>query len=146
MYSTIADLLKVLPEDEVLQLADDAGAGTVDDPTVTAVLMDAISQADSEIDTYVGTVRTVPLSPVPAVIANLSTKLAVHNLYLRRQGVAEPDAWQRETVRCQRLLDSIAGGKTALGASEGATADPDTAEALVSAPARIFTGKKWSMF
>jgi phage gp36-like protein len=146
MYSTIADLLKILPADEVLQLADDDGAGAVADPVVTAVLEEAIGQADSEIDTYVGTVREVPLSPVPAIIARLSTKLAVHNLYLRRHGVNEPEAWQRETVRCQRLLDGIAAGRVALGPEAGATAEPETGEVLVSAPDRIFTAGKWEKF
>ncbi len=80
MYSTAAQILKLLPEYEVLQLADDDGAGVIDDPAVTAVLEEAIEQADREIDAYVGTVKRVPLSPVPALIENLSTKLAIHHL------------------------------------------------------------------
>lgn len=146
MYSTVADLLKVLPESEALQLADDASAGAVDDPAVAAVLVESIAMADSEIDTYVGAVKSVPLDPVPAIIANLSTKLAAHNLYLRRSGVEEPEVWQRETARCQRLLESIASGKIVLGASEGVTAEPDGSDVLVSAPDRIFTRDKWSTF
>lgn len=146
MYSTVADLLKLLPESTVLALADDAGAGIVADPVVTAVLEEVIDQADREIDTYVGTVRKVPLSPVPAIIANLSTKLAIHNLYLRRPGVDEPETWQRETSRCFRLLEAIAAGKIVVGAELGSTAEPDGGEVLVSAPERIFTNAKWGKF
>ncbi len=146
MYSTIADLLKLLPEDEVLQLADDDSSGSVADIVVTAVLEDVIDQADREIDTYVGTVLEVPLSPVPAVIANLSTKLAIHNLYLRRPAVAEPDVWQRETTRCQRLLEGIAAGRVAIGAPAGSSVEPDSGDLLVFAPDRIFNSDKWNKF
>jgi phage gp36-like protein len=124
MYSTAAQILKLLPEYEVLQLADDDAAGLIDDPAVTAVLEEVIEQADREIDAYVGTVKRVPLSPVPALVENLSTKLAIHHLYLRRPGVEEPETWQRETARCMRLLEAIDHGKMALGAEDGAASEP----------------------
>lgn len=118
-YSTTADILKILPESEVLHLADDEDIGIVGASSVAAVLSEAIEQADREIDAHVGVVRAVPLDPVPALIANLSAKLAVHNLYLRRPGIVEPDSWQRETSRCLRLLEAIATGRLALGAQPG---------------------------
>jgi phage gp36-like protein len=132
MYSTVAQILKLLPEYEVLQLADDDAAGLLDDPAVT-------EQADREIDAYVGTVKRVPLSPVPALIENLSIKLAIHHLYLRRPGVEEPDTWQRETTRCMRLLEAIATGKMALGAEEGAASGPSQGTASFTAGRRLMT-------
>jgi phage gp36-like protein len=146
MYSTIADLLKALPQDEVLTLADDSDTGDINDPAVLTVLEEAIGQADSEIDAHVGIVREVPLSPVPAIIARLSTKLAVHNLYLRRPNATEPESWQRETARSQKLLESLAAGRVALGPSVGASVEADTTDVLVSAPARIFSSDKWEKF
>ncbi len=139
MYSTAAQILKLLPEYEVLQLADDDAAGLIDDPAVTAVLEETIEQADREIDAYVGTVKRVPLSPVPALIENLSTKLAIHHLYLRRPGVEEPDTWQRETTRCMRLLEAIATGKMALGAEDGAASEPSQGTASFTASKRLMT-------
>ena len=139
MYSTVAQILKLLPEYEVLQLADDDAAGLVDDPAVTAVLEEAIEQSDREIDAYVGTVKRVPLSPVPALIENLSTKLAIHHLYLRRPGVEEPDTWQRETTRCMRLLEAIATGKMALGAEPGEVAEPSQGMASFTAGRRLMS-------
>jgi phage gp36-like protein len=139
MYSTVAALLKLLPEYEVLQLADDAAAGLLADPAVNAVLEEAIEQADREIDAYVGTVKTVPLSPVPKLIENLSTKLAIHHLYLRRPGVEEPDTWQRETTRCMRLLEAIATGKMALGAADGSAVEPSQGTASFTASERLMS-------
>jgi phage gp36-like protein len=139
MYSTVAQILKLLPEYEVLQLADDDAAGLLDDSAVTAVLEEAIEQADREIDAYVGTVKRVPLSPVPALIENLSTKLAIHHLYLRRPGVEEPDTWQRETTRCMRLLEAIATGKMALGAEDGVASEPSQGTASFTASERLMS-------
>lgn len=139
MYSTVDQILKLLPEYEVLQLADDDGAGLIDDPAVTAVLAEVIEQADREIDAYVGTVKRVPLSPVPALVENLSTKLAIHHLYLRRPGVEEPETWQRETARCMRLLEAIATGKMALGAEPGEVAEPSQGAASFTAGRRLMS-------
>lgn len=140
MYATVDDLLKLLPESQALGLADDDLSGSLADPAVATVLAEAIEQADREIDAYVGAVRPVPLDPVPALVANISAKLAVHNLYLRRQGLDEPDVWQRETARCLRLLEQVATGKIALGAETGTTAQPDGGSPQWSAPGRIMDG------
>jgi phage gp36-like protein len=139
MYSTVTALLKLLPEYEALALADDAGAGVITNPAVNAVLEEAIEQADREIDAYVGTVMAVPLATVPALIENLSTKLAIHHLYLRRPGVEEPETWQRETARCMRLLEAIATGKMALGAEDGATSEPSQGTASFTAGDRLMS-------
>lgn len=139
MYSTVAAILKLLPEYEVLQLADDDAAGLVTDQVVNAVIEEAIEQADREIDAYVGTVRRVPLSPVPALVENLSTKLAIHHLYLRRPGVEEPETWQRETARCMRLLEAIATGKMALGPEPGESAEPSQGSASFTAGRRLMS-------
>lgn len=139
MYSTVAAILKLLPESTVLQLADDDDAGVLSDPAVTAVLEEAIEQADREIDAYVGTVKPVPLAVVPALIENLSTKLAIHHLFLRRPGVAEDENWQRETARCMRLLEAIASGKMALGAEIGGSAEPSQGTASFTANPRLMS-------
>lgn len=140
MYSTVPDLLKVLPEYEALALADDDNAGSINAPSVQNVLLQAIEQADREIDAYVGTVKAVPLYPVPALVANLSSKLAAHNLYLRREGRDEPETWQRETARCMRLLESIAKGQIALGTEYGETVEPSQGGPMHYAPGRIMDG------
>lgn len=147
MYSTIADMQKLLPDSELLDLADDAGSGSLEDATVQAVLLQAIRAADSEIDAYVGTVQTVPLAaPLPGLIVNISAKLAVHHLYLHRPGIVEPDDWQRDAARCTKLLESIARGTIVIGPKAGESAEPESDEILVIAPKRIFTDNGWRRF
>jgi phage gp36-like protein len=134
MYCNPEDLAKQLPERELLQLADDEGTadglGAVED-----VLVEAIDQADREIDAYAGQARSVPLDPVPGLVANLSCRIAIYRLFARRSTV--PEAWQRDYDRCQRLLERIAEGKLKLGAEEGKTAAPETGVKYASAPKRL---------
>lgn len=148
-YSTAADLKKLLPEAELLQLADDTGqASGLDDPVVAAVLAEAIDQADREIDAYVAAAQTVPLDPVPPLIANLSVKIAVHVLFLRRSHMDEPEQWADEYKRCLKLLEKIAEGKLLLGAPEqGECADPDTTGGIaVTTPDKMFGPDTWEKF
>lgn len=147
MYSTVADLQKLLPVSELLDLADDAGSGSLEDAAVQGILLEAIDSADREIDSYVGTVLAVPLAaPLPGLIANISAKLAVHHLYLHRPGIVEPEGWQRESSRCVKLLESIAAGKIVIGPQAGGESTPDSDEVLVSAPSRMFTHDRWRGF
>ncbi|MFA7174566.1 MAG: DUF1320 domain-containing protein [Kiritimatiellia bacterium] len=147
MYSTIADMQKLLPDSELLDLADDAGADSLEDTTVQGILQEAIDSADREIDAYVGTVQVVPIAaPLPGLIANISAKLAVHHLYLHRPGIEEPEGWQREYARCIKLLESIVSGKIVIGPKVGEESEPEGDEVLVSAPDRIFTGNAWKGF
>ncbi len=109
-YSTLADILKVIPEDNIVQLTDDDCSNSTDADKVT----EAISQADSEIDTYVVAMYTVPLAaPVPAVIRGLSCDIAIYKLYKRRmEEIPETrDASYRNSVK---LLREIRDGKMPL--------------------------------
>jgi len=123
MYSTADDLKNLLPEAELLQLADDSGeASGLEDEDVQAVLIEAIDQADREIDAFAGLVQSVPLDPVPGLAANLSARIAIHNLYVRRSTV--PEDWQRDYERCQKLLEMIGRGNLKLGPAPGGTSTP----------------------
>lgn len=144
MYCTVDDVLRLLPEDEVLRLADDPEARTLDHPSVRAVMSEVIDQADREIDMFVGAVRSVPLSPVPGLISNISAKLAGHYLWMRRPFVEEPEAWQRETAYVRRVLQMIADGRLSLGSEGSEATSPEDGGTISSAPERIFTEAKWS--
>ncbi len=133
MYCTLEDLKKRLPEDSILQLADDTGAGTLEDDAVMAVINEAIEAADAEIDAYVGRVRETPLAPVPALIANMAADMAVQALYMRPHGLAIPEKWTAAMERHLKALRLIADKKLALGAAEGETAAPATNTARTAA-------------
>ncbi len=110
MYSSIADLKKLMPEAQLMELADDG----VDSPSPQEVMNEAIEQADREIDGYLNAVLPVPMDPVPPLVANISAKIAVWNLYRRRTHL-DPGSWGEEYPRQLRLLEKIAEGKISLG-------------------------------
>jgi len=148
MYASAADLVKLIPERELLQLADDTTAGDagLDDPIVAAVLAEAIDQAGREADAYLASRYPVPMDPVPPLVANLAAKMAVWNLHARRG--AESKAWEGHYERCLKLLERIAEGKLRLGAEDAASqAAPEADGGLsVSAPEAVFGDSAWEKF
>ena len=117
-YSTVDDIRKIIPEDDLIQLTDDEGVGVVNE----AVLSEAIDQADREIDAYVGARYHVPLDPVPELIRNLSAQMAVFHLYGRRNLTSE--VWESRYKNAIRLLDLIRRGEVTIGAVAGETSTP----------------------
>lgn len=148
-YCIPQDLVPLLPERELLQLADDSPdrSGTLESPAVLAVLAEAIDQAGREIDAHVSAAgMAVPLAPVPPLVANIAAKLAVANLLTRAD--QKSDVWDAEAARSRRLLERIADGKLRLGApaaDESAAAEPAVGIS-VSAPSRQFGTDTWEKF
>lgn len=110
MYSALADILERLPQDVLIDLTDDDGAGTVDESVVTR----AIADADAEIDAYVGKRHNLPLAKTPDILRRLSVELAIGNLYSRR-AAGTPDEWRNRAKDATRLLRDIADGRVSLG-------------------------------
>lgn len=114
-YSTVDDIVKLIPESTLVELTDDGATGSVDE----AVAAEAISQADAEIDSYCGGRYGVPLSPAPELVRKLSADIAIYHLYSRR--VAQMPEARRDRYRdAVRLLESIARGTVTLGAAASA--------------------------
>lgn len=109
-YSTLKDIVKVIPEDTIIQLTDDAASGSVETPRVD----EAIAQADDEINIYIGVKYTVPLSsPVPPIIRGISCDIAIYKLYKRR--VEEIPETRLITYRdAIKVLKEIRDGKMPL--------------------------------
>ena len=114
-YCIQTDILEQITEDELIQLTDDAGAGTIDATVVTR----AIDDADAEADTYYATRYDVPLSPVPAMARKLSVDLALYNLYSRRLSIV-PEERQRRYDAGVRYLRDVSKGIVSLGAESPA--------------------------
>jgi len=120
-YSTLADIQKKIINDEIIELTDDDDTGSVDQVKIDS----AIEEADEKIDSYVGKVKLVPLSPVPGIIKNISVTLAIWYLHERR-GVSN-DVREKAFNSALKALQMIAEGKVTLGDDE-ATAAPETTE------------------
>lgn len=102
-YSTADEVKAALPVAFLDQLTDDASGVLLED----AVIENAVSFADAEIDLYLGRVRAVPLAEVSASINRLSVRLARYFLYLRR-GLEEE--FQTDYQACVKILEGIARG------------------------------------
>lgn len=120
-YSTLDDLIKLLPEETLIQLTDDEGAGEANQARID----EAISQADAEIDSYAGGRYGVPLASPPDLIRKLSVDISIYHLYSRR--VEEIPATRADRYKAAvRILDNIAKGIVTLGIT------PPTAPSLQS--------------
>lgn len=113
-YSVLTDLLKLLPETMIINLSSDQSNIAMVNYTNVA---EAIDQADREIDAYLVIAGyTVPADPVPPLITNLSAKMAIWNLHLRKY--FDSDIWSRTYKDCLKLLEKIAEGKLSIGQEE----------------------------
>ncbi len=125
-YSTQADLEKLIPAAELAQLTAESG----DEPDA-AVVASAISQADAEIDSYLGTRYQVPLDPAPTAVRSLSADLAIYHLYSRRSVV--PQVRRQRYDAAVAFLKQVAAGQAAV---EGWAGGAQVQE--FSGPARLF--------
>ena len=108
-YCTKDDLLTKIPADYLVDLADDDGDGQVDD----TVINEAIEQASAEIDTYLGSRYSTPLSSVPKIVKKLCIDIVLYNLHLRSDKVT--DAWKDTYKNAVELLKAIAKGDVTIG-------------------------------
>lgn len=111
---------------KLVQATDQDGLIGGVDPVVLA---QAINEADSIIDSYVHKQKSVPLSPVPDVIANLSAAWAARNL--RRnlyKGLVQREDADQEVVDREWLM-GVAKGEISLGTTVDPPKAPDRIDA-----------------
>jgi len=106
-YTTLASMLNAIPATVLTALTDDSGAATYDTAKVSA----AISRADQLIDTYLRGKHTLPLSPVPDIIAGASIDLAKYYLYERRRDLDADEGNAKLYKQTLALLEEIRDGK-----------------------------------
>ena len=110
-YCTQTDIEEQLSPAELIQLTDDAGAGTLD----STVLARAIADADAEIDAYLYQNYSTPLSSVPAIVRKLSVDIAIYHLCSRRP-VGMPDIRKARYDLALKMLKDISTGLISIGA------------------------------
>ncbi len=130
-YSTKEDILKQISQERLIELTDDEGIGQFNE----SVISEAIEDADSRIDTYCGTVYTVPFSPVPEILKRLSVDIAIYNLFSRR-GIGD-EVREKRYDNAIRLLKEISTGKVTLGKVPEPKDNPER-RAQLNAQDRIF--------
>jgi phage gp36-like protein len=132
-YSTLTDIVKLIPEEALIQLTDDEGLGVVNQSRID----EAIAQADAEIDSYCGSRYTVPMSPVPDIAKKISVDIAIYNLYSRRLEQI-PETRAERYKNAIRQLEGISKGIISIG-EETAPTEAGGPEANKTADDRTFT-------
>jgi phage gp36-like protein len=108
-YCTLDDLKDQISEDELIQLTDDSGSGSVDMEKIHG----AIASADALIDGYCGKHYKVPFSPAPPIIRDFSVIIAIYKLFARRQGA--PEDRRTRYKDAVDFLKGVAKGENTLG-------------------------------
>ena len=109
-YIVQADLKDKLADNQLMQLTDDSHSGQI----VTETVVQAIADAEAEIDGYVAAQYGVPiLAPIPRLLKALAIDITVYKLYARRQRV--PDDVKDMYREAMRKLEQIARGILLLG-------------------------------
>lgn len=138
-YCTLDDLKDQISEDELIQLTDDDGSGSVDMEKIDG----AIASADALIDGYCGKHYSVPFSPTPPIIRDFSVIIAIYKLFARRQGA--PEDRRTRYKEAVRFLEKVSEDKIKLGSATPATTHTRNSVEIESGD-RIFTRDKMSGF
>ena len=141
-YSTYTELKKAIPDNMMVTLSNDvAGAASVN----MVNLLEAIDKADREIDAYLAVAGyAVPMSPVPPLIADLSAKMAIWNLHLRKYFKSE--IWEQTYKDCKVLLLRIADGRLNIGQTTAGVQTSGNGGCAVYVNNQIFTDTVRRMF
>jgi len=131
-YATKANMIARFGEDEVIALTDRSDIGAVDD----TVLAGALAEADAEIEPYLASRYSLPLTNVPKVLAGFACDIARYRLC--GAGVTETDEVRNRYKDAIRFLENVMNGKIALGLDAVGVAPAAPATVQVSAPARVF--------
>ena len=111
-YCSEDDLLKMIPQADLADLTVESGE--VPD---SLIIIDAISKAAAEIDSYLGVKYVVPLATPPDQVKALAVDLAIYHLYSRRSIV--PPVWQQRYDAAVAFLKQVVAGQMVIVGPQG---------------------------
>jgi phage gp36-like protein len=118
-YCLLADILGVIPELELMQMTDDL----VPPVQVNEAVVDqAISQATSLINGYIGGRYQLPLVTTPELVHTFAVDISVYKIYLRRKKKTLPDGIKTAYEDAMKQLRDVQSGRLALGVDQAGTA------------------------
>ena len=112
-YSTIDTITLQFGAAEVLLVSDRDKDGNAD----VGVVAQAISDADGEIDSYLGVKYQVPINPVPAIVVTASATIAMYRMSYDAGTLT--DEKRRRYEDLIRWLRDVASGKAVLDGGNG---------------------------
>jgi phage gp36-like protein len=129
-YCSEDDLLKMIPQSELAELTVESGE--VPD---SCIIVEAISKAGAEIDSYLGVKYVVPLTAPPAQVKALAVDLAIYHLCSRRSVV--PPVRQQKYDAAVVFLKQVAAGQIVIVGPQGEL--PTVANEVTDATSAIRT-------
>lgn len=129
IYATQDDLIARFGETELVQLTDRASDGVVD----VAYLDVSITEAQAEVDSYIGAIYDLPLLTVPVSLVTATCNIARYRLY-NQQATEEVKIRYEDTIR---WLRDVARGLASLGLPS--TQAPESQSIVVQSRSQIFT-------
>lgn len=130
-YASQQNLIDRFGEDELIQLTDRASLDAID----ATVVARALADADAEINGYLSTRYTLPLSPVPAVLEKLACDIARYQLFEN----AVTEIVKERYENAIRFLKDVAAGKVTLGVDgNGDTAATISNSVQISSTTPVF--------
>lgn len=131
-YASQQNLIDRFGADELIQLTDRTGTDSID----AAVVGRALADAYAEINGYLSTRYTLPLSPVPAALEKLACDIARYQLFEN----AVTDIVKERYDNAIRFLKDVAAGKVTLGVdSNNAQAATISNAVQMSSSTKVFS-------
>lgn len=137
-YCTIDDVLKLIDTEVVAGMTSETA--NYDDDLVNQ----AITDADSEIDSYLQRRYSVPLSEVPPVVLKISVDIAIYNIYSRRKN--PPENRIRRYENAISFLKSVSKGEASLGVESLDVGTTVNFGVKTDSTARVFTSTTMNGF
>ena len=138
-YATPQDMIDRYPNRDLIQLTnEDPTATTVN----TTVLQQALDDASTEIDGYLGTRFRLPLTDVPALLDRLACDIAMYRMQVLRpiHDLSEARLRYDDAIA---MLTKVAAGQLSLGvASDGNETMIAAGAEEVVGPTRLFGRKR----
>lgn len=134
-YASQQDMVDRFSEREIVLLTDRSGTADIID---TAVLGQAQTDADAEIDAYLASRYALPLASTPGSIVRIACDITRYRLY--EDGA--PDIVVERYKAAVRFLEHLANGKVSLGLPAAEQPADVQAAPVHNAPPRVFTRER----
>lgn len=110
-YASYSILVGQFGEAEIIRSSDRDQDGAAD----AGVIAQALTDADGEIDSYIGVVYKLPLNPVPGVVVTYAGVIALYRMSLqtgvlteeKRQRYEDAIRWLRDVAKGSAVLDGV---------------------------------------
>lgn len=130
-YATQQDLVHRFGMDELVELTNRSGGGTLDEVVVDK----ALSDADDAMNAYLASRYSLPLAVVPGILKRFACDIARYFLYEDKP----TEQVQKRYDDALAWLKDVAAGKASIGVDGSGAAPESAGGAEVDAGERVFT-------